>query len=120
MSMFKGLGTLFSLLSNPQRIQEEAEAVKQRLAQLSADGDAGGGMVKVKVNGKMELQAITLTDDAMKMADREMLEDMIKAAANQALAKIRQQSAEEYQKMALNLGLPAGVNIPGLGMPGMG
>jgi DNA-binding YbaB/EbfC family protein len=118
--MFKGLGTLFSLLSNPQRIREEAEAMQQRLAQLSAEGDAGAGMVKVKVNGKMEILAVALSDEAVKLGDREMLEDLIKAAANQALAKVRQQSAEEYAKMATNLGLPAGVNLPGLGLPGMG
>jgi DNA-binding YbaB/EbfC family protein len=118
--MFKGLGTLFSLLGNPQRIKDEAQAMQQRLAQLSAEGDAGAGMVKVKVNGKMELQAVVLSEEAMKLGDREMLEDLIKAAANHDLDKVRQQAAEEYAKMAENLGLPAGMNLPGLGLPGMG
>jgi DNA-binding YbaB/EbfC family protein len=118
--MFKGLSTLFSLLGNPQRVKDEAEAMKQRLSQIAAEGDAGAGMVKVKVNGKMEVQAVVLSDEAVKMGDREMLEDLIKAATNQALDKVRQQAADEYAKMAANLGLPVGMNLPGLGMPGMG
>lgn len=118
--MFKGLGTLFSLLSNPNKVREEAEALQQRLAQLTADGDSGAGMVKVRVNGKNEVVACTLTDEAMRLGDREMLEDLIKAATNQALEKIRRIQAEEYGKMATSLGLPSGVNIPGLGAPGVG
>ena len=58
-----------------------------------------------------------LTDEALKGGDKELLEDLIKAAVNQALQKIQQQVAEESAKMAANLGLPAGAL--GMGMPGM-
>ena len=114
--MFKELGQLASLLRNmPQmsKLKEEMDGLQQRLGQISAEGDAGGGMVKVRVNGKLELVACTISDDAM--GDREMLEDLVRAAVNQAMERARVQAAEETSKMAGNLGLPAGLNLPGLG-----
>ena len=59
-----------------------------------------------------------ISDEAMKLNDREMLEDLIAAATNQALAKVRQQLAEESAKMAANIGLPPG--MLGGGLPGLG
>ena len=112
--MFKELGQIMGLAKQLPKIKEEMERLQQRLGQLVAEGDAGGGMVKVRVNGRMEVQSCTLTDEALRLNDREMLEDLIKAAANQALEKARQQVAEETSKMATGLGLP-----PGLGLPGM-
>jgi DNA-binding YbaB/EbfC family protein len=114
--MFKELGQLASLLRNmPQmsKLKEEMDGLQQRLGQISAEGDAGGGMVKVRVNGKLELVACTISAEAM--GDREMLEDLIRAAVNQALEKARVQAAQETSKMAGNLGLPAGLDLPGLG-----
>ena len=114
--MFKELGQLASLLRNmPQmsKLKEEMDGLQQRLGQISAEGDAGGGMVKVRVNGKLELVACTISDEAM--GDREMLEDLVRAAVNQAMEKARVQAAQETSKMAGNLGLPAGLNLPGLG-----
>jgi DNA-binding YbaB/EbfC family protein len=114
--MFKELGQLASLLrSMPQmsKLKEEMDGLQQRLGQISAEGDAGGGMVKVRVNGKLEVVACTISDEAMR--DREMLEDLVRAAVNQAMEKARIQAAEETSKMAGNLGLPSGLNLPGLG-----
>jgi DNA-binding YbaB/EbfC family protein len=97
------------------KIKEEMDRLQQRLAQLVAEGDAGGGMVKVRVNGKLEVLSCALTDEAIKLGDREMLEDLIRAATNQALDRARRQAAEETSKMAGALGVPAGLNLPGLG-----
>jgi DNA-binding protein YbaB len=73
-------------------------------------------MVKVRVNGKMDLLGCTLSDEAVKSGDREMLEDLIVAAANQAMQRVRQLMNEETVKMANELGLPPGMNLPGLPM----
>jgi DNA-binding YbaB/EbfC family protein len=113
---FKGLGQLASLLGNPQKLREEMEKFQQRMAHVTAEGDAGGGMVRVRMTGRMEVQAVTLTDEALRLGDREMLEDLIRAATNQALQKVRQLVAEETAKMASGLGLPAGTNLQ---LPGM-
>lgn len=114
--MFKGLRQFASLAGQLPKLREEMEKHQQRLAQLVAEGDAGAGMVKVKVNGRQEVLGYTLSEEALKSGDREMLEDLLKAATNQALEKARQQAAEEMTKLAANMGLPAGaLNLPGMG-----
>jgi DNA-binding YbaB/EbfC family protein len=113
--MFGNLGQIASLLTNPGKMQEEMGKLQERLAKIVAEGTAGGGMVTVKVNGKFAVLGCRLSEDAIKLQDRELLEDLIVAAANQALTKARQAMAEETQKMAADLGLPPGLNLPGLG-----
>jgi len=113
--MFQGIGQLANLMKQLPRIREEAAKLQERIGQITADGDAGAGMVKVKVNGRMEVTACTISDEAMKLNDREMLEDLIKAAVNQAIGKVRQQVAEETSKMASGLGVPPGMELPGMG-----
>ena len=115
--MFKGIGQLAGLMGQLPRIREEMEKLQQRLPQLTAEGDAGAGMVKVRVNGRLEMIACVLSDEVMGSGDREMLEDLIRAATNQAIAKVRELIAEETGKMAGNLGLPPGMGLPGL--PGL-
>jgi DNA-binding YbaB/EbfC family protein len=114
--MFGKLGQIASLLGNMPRIQEEMQKFQANLGQIIAEGDAGGGAVKVRVNGRMEVLNCQLLDIAKTGQDRELLEDLIKAATNQALQKIRQQVAEEYTRMFASLGLPAGM---GMGLPGL-
>lgn len=114
--MFNQLGQLAGLMrSLPQlgKLREEMEKFQQKVAEITAEGDAGAGMVKAKVNGRMEVQAITLSDEAMK--DRELLEDLIRSAVNSAIDRARQRVAEETTKMASEMGLPPGMNLPGLG-----
>jgi DNA-binding YbaB/EbfC family protein len=113
--MFKGISQIAGLLKNMPSLgalQEEMERLKQKIPTLTAEGSAGGGMVTAKVNGRMELLACKLSDDALK--DREMLEDLIIAAVNQAVEKVRQLVAEETGKTAGGLGLPPGLNLPGM------
>jgi DNA-binding YbaB/EbfC family protein len=116
--MFKEIGQLAGLMKQLPKIREEMENFQTRLGQITAEGDAGAGMVRVKVNGRMEILACTISDEAMKLGDREMLEELIKGATNQALTRVRQQSAEEAGKVASGLGLPPGLNLPGVGTPG--
>jgi nucleoid-associated protein EbfC len=112
-SLFGNLGQLASLMKKLPRLKEEAERMQQRMEQIVAEGDAGAGMVKVRVNGRMVVLSCTLSPEAL--GDREMLEDLIKAATNQALEKVRQQLAEETGRMMSGLGLPPGMNLPGMG-----
>jgi len=112
--MFKELGMFAQLMGKLPKIKEEMENLQTRLGQITAEGDAGAGFVRVRVNGKMEVVACELSEDALKTGDREMLEDLIKAAVNQAISRVRQQAAEETSKMAANVGLPPGMGLPGL------
>jgi DNA-binding YbaB/EbfC family protein len=116
--MFKELGSMMSLLKNQGKIQEEVQKFQAQVAQITAEASAGAGYVTVKVNGKLEVLSVRISEEAIKLNDREMLEDLVTAATNQALNKVRQQLAEESAKMAANIGLPPG--MLGGGLPGVG
>lgn len=117
--MFKGLGDLMSLMQNRGKIQEEIEKFQQSVGNITAEASSGAGYVTVKVNGRMEVLGVRISEEAMQLNDREMLEDLITAATNQALTKVRQQLADESAKMAANIGLPPGM-LGGGGFPGLG
>ncbi len=116
--MFKELGDLMKLMGNRGKIQEEVQKFQSQVGNITAEATAGAGYVTVKVNGRLEVLSVRISDEAMKLNDREVLEDLIAAAANQALGKVRQQLAEESAKMAANIGLPPG--MLGGGFPGLG
>lgn len=106
-----GLGQMAGLLGKLPKIQEEAEKLRQRVDAIAVEGNAGGGMIAVKATGKMTIVSVRIAEEAM--ADREMLEDLIAAATTQALDKVKEQIALETQKMAAEVGLPPGINLPG-------
>ena len=108
--MFGKLGEIASLMKNLPKMQEEMGKLQGRIAQVTTDGDAGGGMVKAKVNGHMEVLACVISDEAMK--DKELLEDLVRGAINQAIQKAKQAVAEETSKMAQGMGMPAGFQLP--------
>ena len=116
--MFKELGGMMSLLRNQGKIQEEFQKFQSQIGSIVAEATSGAGFVTAKVNGKMEVVSIRISDEAMKLNDKEMLEDLIAAAMNQALTKVRQLIAEESAKMATGLGLPPGMLGNG-GIPGI-
>lgn len=109
--MFEKLGQIANLMKALPRMQEEMGKLQGKIGQISAEGDAGGGMVKVKVSGHMEVLACAISDEAMK--DKELLEDLVRAALNQAIQKAKQAVAEETSKMAQGMGLPSGIQLPG-------
>ena len=110
--MFKEFGQFAGLLGKLPKIKEEMGRLQQRMGEITADGTAGGDMVRVKVNGKFTVLACSVSDEAA--ADRELLEDLFVAATNQALEKVRKLVLDETQKSASELGLPPGLNLPGL------
>jgi DNA-binding YbaB/EbfC family protein len=112
--VFDKFGQFAGLLRNLPKIQEEVGKFQEKLGQLVATGDAGAGMVSVAVNGKMEVLRCTISDEAMKLNDREMLGDLVRAATNQALEKVRSLVQEETGKMASGFGLPGALGLPGL------
>jgi DNA-binding YbaB/EbfC family protein len=115
--MFDKLGMLASLLGNRGKLQEEIAKFQQNVGQITAEATTGAGYVTVKVNGKMEVLAVRISEEAMALGDREMLEDLIAAATNQAMGKAREQVGQETAKVAQNMGLPPGLfgGLPGLG-----
>jgi DNA-binding YbaB/EbfC family protein len=112
--MFGQLGQIAGMLRQLPKLKEEAEKFNAKLGAIVAEGSAGGDMVMVRVNGRMEVLKVVLTDAAYALQDREMLEDLIAAATNMALSKAREQLNAEAQNMASSLGLPPGMDLPGL------
>lgn len=115
MSWLGNLGQFAKIMGQLPRLKEEAERMQQRLDQVVVEGDAGAGMVKVRMNGRMVVLACTISPEALALNDREMLEDLIAAATNQALEKARQALGEETTKFMGGMGLPPGMNLPGMG-----
>lgn len=104
--MFKELGQLMSLLRNQGKLQEEFQKFRQQLGSIVVEASAGGGYVTAKVNGRMELVDLRLSEELLALQDREMMEDLIVAAVNQALAQARTRIAEEGTRLAVQMGLP--------------
>ncbi|VTR97116.1 YbaB/EbfC family nucleoid-associated protein [Tuwongella immobilis] len=102
--MFKEMGQIMGMLRNLPKMQEQMEQMQQSLGNITAEGQAGGGMVAAKLNGRMELVSCTISEEAMKLNDREMLEDLIVAAVNAALVKVREQVAQESSKFVMGAG----------------
>lgn len=114
--MFKQMGQIASMMKNLPKLKAAMEEMQQKLGQLVAEGNSGGGMITAKVNGRMEVVSCSISEDAMKLQDKEMLEDLIVSALNQAIVKVNQLRAEETSKVAGDLGMP----LPGAdGMPGL-
>jgi DNA-binding YbaB/EbfC family protein len=116
--MFDKLGAMMSLLGNRSKIQDEIQKFQAQIGTITAEATAGAGYVTVKVNGRMEVLSVRISEEAMSLNDHEMLEDLMAAATNQALTKVREQLAQESAKMAANIGLPPG--MLGNGFPGFG
>ncbi len=118
--MFKELGSMMSLLGNQGKLQEEMKKFQDSLPTLTAEGIAGGGLVSVKANGRLEIMGVKISQDALALNDTEMLEDLVAAATNQALAKVRELIAVQTAAMAQNMGLPPGMLGGAGGLPGFG
>lgn len=116
--MFKELGAMMNLMGNKSKLQDEMQKFQATVSGITAEGTAGGGMVTVKASGRMEILGVKISEDAVRLDDREMLEDLVAAATNQALGRAREAVAAETAKMAANMGLPPG--MLGGGLPGMG
>ena len=107
--MFKG--NISKMLKQAQEMQKQIEEVQNQLSDMVIDAESGGGMVSVKVNGKQEILELNIDPDAMK-EDKEMLEDLLAAAVNDAVRKIEQQNQEQMGKLTAGMGLPAGMKLP--------
>jgi DNA-binding YbaB/EbfC family protein len=114
--MFKELGQLASLMKQAQGMQGKMAESKERLANLKCEGEAGGGMVRVTVTGSFKVIACKIEPELVQSGDKEMLEDLVVAATNQALEKLMEQQAQEMSSIA------GGFNLPGLNdaLTGMG
>jgi DNA-binding YbaB/EbfC family protein len=104
-------GGLGNLLRQAQQMQESMQKAQAELADLEITGEAGAGMVKVVLNGKHEAKRVHI-EPAVLGEGREMLEDLVAAAVNDAVRKIAARSSEKYAGLMSGLNLPPGVKLP--------
>lgn len=122
--MFGGLGNIASLMKQAQAMQHRIGEMKEGLGRLRVEGSAGGGLVTVEATGHQQITSVRIDPSLTGEGDREMLEDLIIAATNQALEKAKAAAADEMSKVT------GGLEIPGMqealsklglgGMPGAG
>jgi DNA-binding YbaB/EbfC family protein len=109
--VFKGLGNLAnlgSLLKQAQQMGGRLSQISDELKLKRAEGTAGGGLVTVEVNGLGEVLACRIDPSLVASGDRELIEDLVPAAVNQALSKSKQLHAEAMKS------LTEGIDVPGL------
>ena len=97
------------MMQKAQVMQKKMAALQAELADVEVSGSAGGGLVRVVMTCKGALRDIAIDPSLVVASEKDMLEDMIKAACNDARAKADQKMAEETQKAMSDMGLPPGM-----------
>ena len=104
--MFKGIANLASMLRHAPQMGGKVKEITEQLKSKRATGNAGGGMVEVLVNGMGEVLRVQIDDSLVARGDREMMEDLLPAAINQALSKARQMHVDIVKSVAQEMDLP--------------
>jgi DNA-binding YbaB/EbfC family protein len=102
---------LGNLMKQAQQMQEQMQQAQEELGGLEVTGEAGGGMVTLTMTCRYEVHGIKI-DDALLGEDKDMLEDVLAAAFNDALRKVEKTTQAKYSGMAGGLNLPAGMKLP--------
>lgn len=104
-------GGLGNLMRQAQKIQADMAKAQEELANMEITGQAGGGLVSVVMSGKHEVRRVTI-DDSLLTDDRDMLEDLVAAAINDAVHRVEQTMKEKFAGLTTGMGLPPGVKLP--------
>lgn len=106
--MMRGMGNMQKMMKQMQKMQKDMQKAQEELAQKTAEGTAGGGMVTVLVNGNKEVLEVKIKEEVVDPEDIEMLQDLVLAATNDALKKMDEITNSTMGKFT------QGLNIPGL------
>lgn len=104
-------GGLGNLMKQAQKMQEDLQKAQEEIANMEVTGQAGGGMVSVVMTGRHDVKRVSI-DDSLMQDDKEMLEDLIAAAVNDAVRKIESETKERMSGMTGGLPLPPGMKLP--------
>jgi len=107
--MFKG--NMAKMLKQAQDMQKQIEDVQAELSDVIVDVDSGGGMVKIKINGNLELLELNIEENVLK-EDKEVIEDLIISAVNKGISDAQSVSKEKMN--SVTGGMLSGLNIPGM------
>jgi len=104
-------GNMNNLMKQAQAMQENMQKAQAELANLEVVGESGGGMVKVTLNGRHEAKRVQI-EPALSAEDREMLEDLLTAAINDAVHKLEARVQEKMAGLMAGMQLPPGMKLP--------
>ncbi|MBL1294591.1 MAG: YbaB/EbfC family nucleoid-associated protein [Thiotrichales bacterium] len=103
-------GGIGGLMKQAQKMQENMQKAQEELAEMEVKGKAGGGLVNVVMTGRHDLRKVTIDDSLMD--DKEMLEDLIAAAVNDAVRVVETTTQEKMGSLTGGMNLPAGMKMP--------
>ncbi len=104
-------GGLGGLMKQAQKMQEDMQKVQAELATMEVEGQAGGGLVHVVMTGKYEVRRVRI-DPSLFEDDRDMIEDLVAAAVNDAVHKAEAAAQQRMSGLTEGMGLPAGMKLP--------
>jgi DNA-binding YbaB/EbfC family protein len=104
-------GGIGQLMKQAQQMQADMQKAQEEMANLTVTGESGAGIVRITMTCKHEVRALEI-DDSLIGDDKEMLEDLIVAAFNDAVRKVEQTVQEKFSGMAAGLSLPPGMKLP--------
>ncbi|MBS4099338.1 MAG: YbaB/EbfC family nucleoid-associated protein [Sulfuricella sp.] len=106
-----GMGGLGNLMKQAQQMQDNMQKMQAKLAEMEVEGAAGAGLVKVIMTGKHDVKRVTI-DPSLMGDDKDMLEDLIAAAVNDAVRKVETMAQEKMSAATAGLPLPPGFKLP--------
>jgi DNA-binding YbaB/EbfC family protein len=104
-------GGIGNLMKQAQAMQANLQKAQEELAKMEITGESGGGLVKVVMTGRHDVKRISI-DDSLLKEDKEMLEDLVAAAINDAVRAIEKKSKETMSGLTAGMGLPGGFKLP--------
>lgn len=111
--MLKGLGDMGKLMKQAQEMQAKMAEATEKMADIEAEGSAGAGMVKAVASGQGDVKSLTVDPSLLESAeDKEVLEDLIVAAVNDAIKQAKLAGQAEMAKVTEGLPLPPGMKLP--------
>jgi DNA-binding YbaB/EbfC family protein len=104
-------GGIGNLMKQAQQMQANMQKMQEEVANMEVEGQAGGGLVKVTMTGRHDIKRVSIDDSVFK-DDKEMLEDLIAAAVNDAVRQVEKVSQEKMSSVTAGFNLPPGMKLP--------
>ena len=105
-------GNINNLMKQAQAMQANMQKAQSEIAALEVTGESGGGMAKVTMTGRHEVRRVSLDPSIVSSDDKDMLEDLIAAAVNDAVQKVERVTQEKMQSVMGGMQLPPGMKMP--------
>ncbi len=104
-------GGIGNLMKQAQKMQEDMQKAQEEMANMEVIGQSGGGMVSIVMTGRHDVKRVSI-DDSLLSDDKDMLEDLVAAAINDAVRQVEKTTSEKMAGMTAGLNLPGGMKLP--------